>query len=257
MTTIEIADALNRNVWYKKRDCSLITAYQVHGRTKSYPWLFQKCGSMVALAGSSLDGMIKVKAPKVAPASSSVFQAPINIQAIDEVLVNEIFFKSAGIIDDMVPSYPGLYCIRIRSVEQLPSIYGRHLYERKHNILYIGVATGNLFQRFLNQELRANGHGTFFRSIGAVLGFRPLKGSLAIKKNKRNYRFNVADEEKIIKWINANLLVNWVEFNGNFDAVEKALIRKHLPLFNISGNPQALRELSNCRAECVRIANEP
>ena len=40
----------------------------------------------------------------------------------------------------------------------------------------------DLNKRMLKQELRSKGHGTFFRSIGAVLGFRPDKGSLNIKK---------------------------------------------------------------------------
>ncbi len=41
----------------------------------------------------------------------------------------------------------------------------------------------------LGNELRARGHGTFFRSLGAVLGYLPPKGSLKGKSNQNNYTF--------------------------------------------------------------------
>jgi hypothetical protein len=125
----------------------------------------------------------------------------------------------------------------------------------QHNIIYIGIATESLKKRFLNQELRANGHGTFFRSIGAVLGHRPPKGSLLTKKNKRNYKFSETDEQKIITWMNDNFKVNWVECDGDFEEIETQLIIKHRPLINLAKNPDALQLLSDLRKECVQIAN--
>lgn len=124
-----------------------------------------------------------------------------------------------------------------------------------HDILYIGIASENLYNRFLNQELRAKGHGTFFRSMGAVLGYKPPKGSLIEKRNKKNYKFSKTDELKIIGWINENLMVNWVESAGDLDSLETSLIVKYLPLLNLSKNPAALQILSYLRKECVEIAN--
>jgi len=49
MTTREIADELDKKKLYKKKDGSIITDYQVHGRTKNYPKLFNREGSMVSL----------------------------------------------------------------------------------------------------------------------------------------------------------------------------------------------------------------
>lgn len=49
MTTTEIANELNKNGWYKKKDGSVITAYQIHGRTKNYPQIFTRNGSKVSL----------------------------------------------------------------------------------------------------------------------------------------------------------------------------------------------------------------
>lgn len=49
MTTQEIADELNLNKWYTKKDGSKITAFQIHGRTKNYVKIFRREGSDVYL----------------------------------------------------------------------------------------------------------------------------------------------------------------------------------------------------------------
>ncbi len=49
MTTQQIADDLNKNAWYKKKDGSKITPYQIHGRTKNYPNIFYREGTTVSL----------------------------------------------------------------------------------------------------------------------------------------------------------------------------------------------------------------
>jgi hypothetical protein len=129
----------------------------------------------------------------------------MNASLIEDELMNQQQFKSAITIDRFVPATPVLYCIRIKDINALPAPFSHHLAKRGHNIIYIGIASQNLKTRFLNQELRAKGHGTFFRSIGAILGFKPEPGSLLMKSNKKNYTFNGKDEQKIIKWINDNL----------------------------------------------------
>ncbi len=50
LTTQEIADELNKTGLYKKKDKSKITAFQIHGRTRKYSHLFNREGSLVALA---------------------------------------------------------------------------------------------------------------------------------------------------------------------------------------------------------------
>ncbi|MDB5228275.1 MAG: hypothetical protein JWN78_2468 [Bacteroidota bacterium] len=51
MTTQDIANDLNKNGWYKKADNSAITAFQIQGRTRNYPNLFNSSGSIVSLTG--------------------------------------------------------------------------------------------------------------------------------------------------------------------------------------------------------------
>lgn len=175
---------------------------------------------------------------------------------IEKKLLNEKDFKSAGAIDGKVPNAPGVYCIRIYDYDKLPKPFNKLMKERQHNIIYIGIATKSLSSRLLGQELRAKGHGTFFRSIGAVLGHQPPKGSLILKANKRNYKFAPTDEHKIIDWINTNLALNWVECDLDFEELESELISKHKPLVNIANNPAAVELLMNLRRKCVERANE-
>jgi hypothetical protein len=199
---------------------------------------------------------VVTKAEKPTRVIKTTQVSTVDTSQLEMMLMNDKSFKSAGSIDNLVPHNSGLYCIRISDINKLPKTFNTFLADRQHNIIYIGIATESLNRRFLNQELRANGHGTFFRSIGAVLGHRPPKGSLTTKANKRNYKFSPTDEQKIIKWINDNLHVNWVDFSGDFETLETELINKHRPLINLAKNPSALKELSDLRKICVQIANE-
>lgn len=255
MSTGEIADELNKNLWYQKKDGSKIKAYQIHGRTKNYDHLFDRDGSIVFLIGQratiSVSDNNKEKKPKIEP---SPFSSE-NLLPLESNLMNEENYKSASLIDKIIPNDPGLYCLRINDVDNLPDPFNKILAKRQHNIIYMGIATKSLQRRFLNQELRAKGHGTFFRSIGAVLGYLPPKGSLLEMKNKRNYKFSEVDERKIIEWINNNLKVNWVNVNGDFENLETQLINKYRPLINLAKNPSALTLLSDLRKECARVAN--
>lgn len=177
-----------------------------------------------------------------------------SLTQFSKTLINEKHFRNLSSISELNKMVKGVYCIRIKDASSLPTPFNTLLKERKHNIIYIGIAKQDLRKR-LKQELHAKGHGTFFRSIGAILGFRPPKGSLMTMKNKRNYKFSKADQEQIIRWANQNLTVNWAETNYNLEKIETKLIEQYLPLLNISKNPASLKELSELRSLCVQIAN--
>jgi len=255
MTTQQIADGLNRNKAYHKKDGSSIKSNQISARVRKYPNLFDRDGSLVSMKGKlevfqkvaiRLDQKVSEKPTKV---SNIVYDK------IEKELMEESNFRSAKVVDSIVPIESGIYCFRINDSSALPRLFEKELKNRIHNIIYIGIATKSLRKRMLNQELRAKGHGTFFRSIGAVLGFRPTKNSLTRKKNKRNYKFSEKDEAKIIDWINNNILVNWLKLDSGFENIETTLLQNHHPLLNISKNPNAMPELSGLRKECVEIAN--
>lgn len=257
LSCVVIAEELNKNKWYVKKDGSPIKSNQIGARVKNYPQWFKKENGLIYLANANTKALPKksvVVTPPKAKTTTTTTKTTPKISLTD--LMETKHFKLAGSIDHLVPDLPGLYCIRIKEIEKLNPVFNKHLKQRKHDIIYIGLASKSLKKRFLGQELRAKGHGTFFRSIGAVLGFTPEPGSLIGKKNQKNYTFSSINEQKIISWINQNLLVNWVTINEGLNIIEDSLIKEHLPLLNGAGNPLHLQELKDLRAMCRQIAIE-
>ena len=96
---------------------------------------------------------------------------------------------------------------------------------------------------------------TFFRGIGAILGFLPPKGSLVGKANQNNYKFSPEDTEAIRKWMRQSLLVNWVPLEPTkIPDTEKALIIKYQPMMNTAHNPNKNNELAAARKRCREYA---
>ena len=88
MTTKEIADDLNKNKWYVKKDGSKITDFQIHGRTKNYPQYFNRDGSTVSLAGQGIkkNEKINVKPTKTINPNTSDKDEKYVIDLCDKVL---------------------------------------------------------------------------------------------------------------------------------------------------------------------------
>jgi 5-methylcytosine-specific restriction protein A len=54
MTTNQIAEIVNGRGLYRKRDGTPVTAFQIHGRTRKRPELFDRDGSRVSLKSSEI-----------------------------------------------------------------------------------------------------------------------------------------------------------------------------------------------------------
>ncbi|MEJ3406117.1 GIY-YIG nuclease family protein [Rathayibacter sp. YIM 133350] len=171
-------------------------------------------------------------------------------------LIEERAFHPAGEIDATVPDDFGIYAIRLRVGSTLPEPFESLLALRSTRLIYIGQAERQtLLKRLLGNELRARGNGTFIRSIGAVLGYRPPFGSLAGRARVQNYRFSPAERIAVVEWINVSLEVSWAVLpQAEVHSAEVELIREYTPLLNLQDNPRALPELSVLRAECRAIA---
>jgi hypothetical protein len=251
LTATEIAEVINANSLYIKKDGSEIKSGQIGARVKNYPHLFNKSNGLISLKSKA--GIIPKRAlPKQDKVSVECISEDTNL--LMKVLMNAKNFKTIFDAEHDIPDTPGIYCIRIKNPKELDTVFSNVLNQRNHNIIYLGIASKSLRKRFLGQELRAKGHGTFFRSLGAVLGFVPEEGSLIGKRNQNNYKFSVKDEQKIIEWIDENLIINWVPVTDNLNFIEKELINEHLPLLNIGGNPAALNNVRVLRDRCKQIA---
>jgi hypothetical protein len=251
LTTTEITEIINANSWYIKKDGSKIVSSQIGARVRKYPLLFSKSDGVITL--KSKTGMIPVKNESKG-LKKSLKHIAKDTALIMKVLMNEKNFKSVYDSEQSIPDLPGLYCIRVKDPKALGTVFSNVLEARNHTIVYIGIASKSLQRRFLHQELRAKGHGTFFRSLGAVLGYVPEEGSLAGKSNQNNYKFSSKNEQEIIKWIDENLVINWVSASDNLIAIEDKLIKQHLPLLNIAGNPGALNNVRVLRNKCKEMA---
>src|SRR5690606_26196846 len=230
MSASELAFKLNQSKLYAKGDGSPIKASQVSARVNKYPQLFKKEFGLIALSNHIITAKPNKKPSNISKVYKSPIAKPKPSLLKQDKLVKQLLqksnFKPAGQIDALVPDLPGLYSIRIKNMNALPKVFRDELSNRKHDILYIGIATKSLSRRMLGQELRAKGHGTFFRSLGALLGYLPPKGSLNKHANKRNYRFSDKDEQQIINWINKHLLINWIVCDSDLSTIETDIIYK-------------------------------
>ncbi len=145
-----------------------------------------------------------------------------------------------------LPHRPGKYAFFIRDLSQLPAAFQSEAKTRPdRHLLYIGKADVSLFVRVWEQECLHRHPGTFFRSVGAMLGYRsPIGG--------RNYEFSASDKGAVVDWLCGNLSVAWTsqQIAGSHLKSEKVLIERHTPLLNIAGNPRKFGELQRLRGLC-------
>jgi hypothetical protein len=163
-------------------------------------------------------------------------------------------FCDFGKLDAAILNQTGLYCIRLRDNVKLSVRYNCILDKRGNKIIYIGKAQGQSLKERLSQEVFHTSPGTFFRSIGVVIGFTPIPGHLKGKSNQKNYKFSKSDTKAITDWLieNTEFAVHPV-VNKDF-SIEKDLIKKYCPLLNDTHNPLTLAELKTDRKKCREIA---
>jgi hypothetical protein len=181
-------------------------------------------------------------------------KSELSKEDLDEICVEPKCSAQQGL--DRVPNQPGYYAIYVNDATLLPKSYSDVLSRKDTKLIYIGIAKKLLKQRLIKQDLRHQGSSTFFRSIGAILGYRPTPGSLIGKSNQQNYKFDPIDTARIVSWINENLAINWLEESPADSATEKTLILSRCPLINIEHNPEKLAVLEESRLICRTIAQK-
>lgn len=251
LSNAEIVEVLKATSWHTKKDGSAINSSQIGARVKKYPNLFEIENGLISLKSDTHVNSEKTMSKQK---QVSVESIKSDSKLMMKVLINEKNFKAIHHGEHQIPDVPGLYCIRIKDPRALDTVFSNVLAERNHTIIYIGMASESLIKQFLGQELRAEGHGSFFRNLGAVLGYCPEESSLLGKTNQNNYKFSSENEQDIVKWIDENLIINWISASEDLDAIKDTLIKKHLPLLNISKNPGAFNNVRVLRDRCKAIA---
>jgi hypothetical protein len=132
--------------------------------------------------------------------------------------------------DDCVPHRAGLYAIFLDTPQLLPAPFSTRLLSgNERQLIYIGIATKSLQARLVKQDLRHKSPSTFFRGLGAILGYMPRAGSLIGRRNQNNYRFSPDDTRSIIEWINSHVFVRWVE-STDCAVIERLAIPRYNPI---------------------------
>lgn len=189
-----------------------------------------------------------------------VIQKPIEDiirKAIEELLSAQGRISSKQ-SDSINMHHPGIYAIFVKNPTDLPEPFQSKLIQRKHQCLYIGKTESNLTQRLVQQDLRHKQASAFFRSLGAILKFRPIRGSLIGMKNQNNFKFSPSDTATIIEWINEHTEIKWVSTSsGEAKIMEQEIISYARPLLNLRDNPDSLEEVRSLLRECRRIARNP
>lgn len=166
-----------------------------------------------------------------------------------------VILHPAARAEVLVPESPGLYSIFVDDAAALPLRFSTILQQRETKLIYCGMASTSLRERLVDQDLRHRAPSSFFRSLGAVLGFRPAFGSLRGMKNQCNYTFTRTDTARIVEWINAHLGVRILPATIDcLEWFERGTIQELKPILNIQNNPERVPELLALRAECLRIA---
>jgi len=181
----------------------------------------------------------------------------MKFQTVEEAIINGVRFSKPVSNGISIEKKEGYYSIWISNSKALPEPFNQELIKRKTTLLYIGIASSSLYKRLYQQELQHKNAATFFRSIGAVLGYTPEQGTLCGKRNQNNYKFKQKDTNAIIEWININLEVSFHYCPTNDESLEKMLIAKHKPLLNWTHNPEPFLPLKQVKDNCRAIARRP
>jgi hypothetical protein len=174
------------------------------------------------------------------------------LQVEMELIVNGKFV-SIGDLNKSALGSRGFYCIKLKTGSLLPERYQNILEQRTYKYIYIGKAEKSLLRKRLAQELELTGPGTFFRSIGCVLGYLPVKGHLEGKSNQDNFKFPLKEKLEIIEWLRNNVELSTAKYEEDF-VIEKGLIKKYCPLLNYNHNPLKLQQLKEDIFKCKLYA---
>jgi hypothetical protein len=94
-----------------------------------------------------------------------------------------------------LPKTPGIYVICVDFPATLPEPFRSILAKRTpQTLIYIGQASKSLYKRVWEEECLHKSPGTFFRSVGVMLGYVSPSGG-------KNFEFQKPDKEAITKWI--------------------------------------------------------
>ena len=138
-----------------------------------------------------------------------------------------------------LPPRPGIYKILLADARGLSETALAGV--ETGDVLYVGKAEESVLGRDIGQHLHSDrtGSSTLRRSLGAILHDRLiLKARLRGDRHRSSYCFHADGEDRLTKWMRANLSVAWLECASGAEAKAKepGLIKELRPALNITHN---------------------
>jgi hypothetical protein len=259
MTTEELAIAVNRRGRYAKRDGSLVTAFQVHGRTRNYDHLFDRNGSQVRLLASRSPLAEQAPSPRHAGgADAGIPSEPIaELQRVLEALSA----SSASRVEVAEISHrPGLYAVHGHVATWLEVGLGEPPDERP---LYVGKAEDSLASRDVQTHFGdgRTGSSTLRRSLAAFLTARldlvPMPRNPDRPGYFASYGLEPASDKRLTSWMLDRLTIATWPVAGveSLDSVETRVLHALKPPLNLAKITTPLSaDLSSARAAMANRA---
>lgn len=261
MTTAEIADEVNRRGRYHKRDGSLVSQFQVHGRTQNYSALFERNGSRVRLRRngtptSPLTSLTSALRPE--PAAEAQVQDVVGADDVVTLLTDPTRrVRASSWPGGLSIDGAGLYTWWTDATGAADLSAG--LGERIHaGLIYAGqtggttvggvVRVATLRSRIGGNHLRGRIRGSTFRfTLGAAL-MAPL--GLAADGPQR---LTPASEAMLSAWMREHLSVCTVvvQNRATVMGIENALLARLDPPLNLEGMPA-----TSLRGQVTRLRRE-
>ena len=264
MTTTEIADEVNRRSRYHKRDGSLVSPYQIHGRTRNYSTLFERDGSRVRLRREAMPSSIRTTRSSDGGEMHVATGQPQDLAGLDTLIAlltdPSLRVPASSWPDRLSIDGAGLYTwwTDASGAADLTEGLGQVV---SAGLIYAGQTGGTtvggvkrlatLRSRIGRNHLGGRVRGSTFRfSLGAVL-MTPL--SLLADAPKR---LTSTSEAMLSAWMRQHLSVctGLVEDRASVIPLEQAVLTRLDPPLNLDGmQPTALRgQLSGLRQELGR-----
>lgn len=246
MATGELAHEVNLRQIYRKRDGSVVSDFQIHGRTRNYPELFERDGPRVR--AREMDAVDRAPAhpetartvlPNGATRSEAHRSPPISRSAVGDPLEQLATDRAARIGTVAIPRAPGLY-----AVHGDPSVW-RELGlgdPPDSRPLYVGKSEGSLAARDIGTHFESGktGSSTLRRSLAGLLadrlGLIPMPRNPAKPGYFSNFGVEPDGDERLTRWMRERLtLATWPRpVSVSVAAAESAVLAALEPPLNLA-----------------------
>ena len=166
---------------------------------------------------------------------------------------DETSYKSLKDIEELSSDLKGVYAICATRESKLPDAVKKEVFNGGGFIIYANNSS-NIKNELFN-KCNGTDSGNFLKRLGALLDFKPPKGSLVGKTEIENFEFSVEDKSKIREWIYDNLFFNYIVLEEDqMEAFKEHLVIQLSPVLNVQSNPFKSVLLNAKMDECFLYA---